>query len=107
VTKQEFVDQIASKTDLSRKDAEKAVDAFLEAVSDTLKKGEDVTFTGFGKFSTHRRGARTGVNPRGTRRLDRAAAELREEADELERSQSEFRVKLERSRETLREIATA
>ena len=64
MTKQEFVDQIASKTDLSRKDAAKAVDAFLETVTDSLKKGQDVTFTGFGKFSTQKRAARQGVNPR-------------------------------------------
>ena len=64
MTKQEFVDQIASKTDLSRKDAAKAVDAFLETVTDSLKKGQDVAFTGFGKFSTQKRAARQGVNPR-------------------------------------------
>jgi DNA-binding protein HU-beta len=64
VTKQEFVDQIASKTDLSRKDAAKAVDAFLETVTETLTRGQDVAFTGFGKFSTQRRAERQGVNPR-------------------------------------------
>jgi DNA-binding protein HU-beta len=64
VTKQEFVDQIASKTDLSRKDAAKAVDAFLETVTESLTKGQDVAFTGFGKFSTQKRAARQGVNPR-------------------------------------------
>jgi DNA-binding protein HU-beta len=64
MTKQEFVDRIASKTDLSRKDAAKAVDAFLETVTETLKSGQDVAFTGFGKFSTQRRAARQGVNPR-------------------------------------------
>lgn len=64
MTKQEFVDQIASKTDLSRKDAAKAVDAFLETVTETLTKGQDVAFTGFGKFSTQKRAARQGVNPR-------------------------------------------
>ena len=63
-TKQEFVDQIASKTDLSRRDAAKAVDAFLETVTESLKRGEEVSFTGFGKFSTQRRAARQGVNPR-------------------------------------------
>jgi DNA-binding protein HU-beta len=64
VTKQEFVEQIASKTDLSRKDAAKAVDAFLETVTETLTRGQDVAFTGFGKFSTQRRAERQGVNPR-------------------------------------------
>ena len=64
MTKQEFVDKIASKTDLSRRDAAKAVDAFLETVTESLKGGQDITFTGFGKFSTQHRAARQGVNPR-------------------------------------------
>lgn len=64
MTKQEFVDKIAAKTDLSRRDAAKAVDAFLETVTDALTSGQDITFTGFGKFSTQHRAARQGVNPR-------------------------------------------
>jgi DNA-binding protein HU-beta len=64
VTKQEFVAEIARRAQLSNRDAGKAVDAFIEAVTDTLKGGGDVTFTGFGKFSTAQRAARTGVNPR-------------------------------------------
>jgi DNA-binding protein HU-beta len=64
VTKQEFVDKIADKAGLSRRDAGKAVDAFLETITDTLKSGGDVAFTGFGKFSTSHRAARQGVNPR-------------------------------------------
>jgi DNA-binding protein HU-beta len=64
VTKQEFVDRLASKADLSRRDAAKAVDAFLETVTDSLKSGQDITFTGFGKFSTQQRAERQGVNPR-------------------------------------------
>lgn len=64
MTKQEFVGEIARRAGLSNRDAGKAVDAFLEAVTDTLTSGGDVTFTGFGKFSTAYRKARTGVNPR-------------------------------------------
>jgi DNA-binding protein HU-beta len=64
VTKQEFVDRIASKSDLSRRDAQKAVDAFLETVTEALKQGDSITFTGFGKFSVAQRAAREGVNPR-------------------------------------------
>ena len=64
MTKQEFVDKVASKSGLSRRDAGKAVDAFLESVTETLKSGGDVSFTGFGKFSTSHRAARQGVNPR-------------------------------------------
>ena len=64
MTKQEFVDQLASKADLSRRDAAKAVDAFLETITESLRGGQEVAFTGFGKFSTQRRAARQGVNPR-------------------------------------------
>ena len=64
MTKQEFVDKIASKTDLSRRDAAKAVDAFLDTITESLQGGQEVAFTGFGKFSTQRRAARQGVNPR-------------------------------------------
>jgi len=64
VTKQEFVDQVSQKSGLPRRDASKAVDAFLESITDVLKDGDSVNFTGFGKFSTAFRAAREGVNPR-------------------------------------------
>ena len=64
MTKSEFVDQVASKSGLSRRDSTKAVDAFLESITDALSRGESVSFTGFGKFSAQQRGARQGVNPR-------------------------------------------
>jgi DNA-binding protein HU-beta len=50
VTKQEFVGRVAQKSGLSQREASKAVDAFLESVSDALKDGDSVSFTGFGKF---------------------------------------------------------
>ncbi len=64
VTKSEFVDRVSSKSGLSKRDAAKAVDAFLDSVQETLSQGDSVTFTGFGKFSAQQRGARQGVNPR-------------------------------------------
>ena len=64
MTKQEFVDRVATKSGLSKRDAGKAVDAFLESVTEALKRGDSVSFTGFGKFSTAHRAARQGVNPR-------------------------------------------
>ncbi len=64
VTKQEFVDEVASKAGLSKRDASKAVDAFLDTVTDTLKSRDQISFTGFGKFSTANRAERQGVNPR-------------------------------------------
>ena len=64
MTKQEFVDRVAMKSGLSKQDAAKAVDAFLDSVTNALTSGDSVNFTGFGKFSTSQRKARMGVNPR-------------------------------------------
>jgi DNA-binding protein HU-beta len=73
VTKQEFIKAVAQKTQLTERDAQKAVDAFLETITDTLKSGGDVSFTGFGKFSAANRAARQGVNPRTGERVQIAA----------------------------------
>jgi DNA-binding protein HU-beta len=64
VTKQEFVDQVASKTNMSRREAADAVDAVLDSIQETLTSGGEINFTGFGKFSTQHRKERQGVNPR-------------------------------------------
>jgi len=64
VTKQEFVGKVAQRAGLSQRDAAKAVDAFLDSITDALRAKDSVTFTGFGKFSTAYRKAREGVNPR-------------------------------------------
>ena len=64
MTKQDFVSEVAKRSGLTSKDAGRAVDAFLETVTDTLVRRGDVVFTGFGKFSTAHRAARMGVNPR-------------------------------------------
>jgi DNA-binding protein HU-beta len=64
LTKQEFVDSVAQKSGLTRRDASKAVDAFLDTITETLRGKGDVSFTGFGKFSTSDRKERQGVNPR-------------------------------------------
>jgi DNA-binding protein HU-beta len=64
MTKQEFVAEVARRSQLTTRDAGKAVEAFLDTVTDQLKRGGEVNFTGFGKFTTQQRAARTGVNPR-------------------------------------------
>ena len=64
MTKQEFVDAVADRAGMSKRDAGTAVDAMLDTITATLKDGDSVTFTGFGKFSTSARAARMGVNPR-------------------------------------------
>jgi DNA-binding protein HU-beta len=63
VTKSEFVEQVADRADLSKKQADEAVKAFLETIEETLKRGSDVTFSGFGKFHVADRSAREGRNP--------------------------------------------
>lgn len=69
MTKQEFIDQVASKTDLSKKDATDAVEAVLATIRETLQSGGDINFTGFGKFHVAERGDRQGVNPRTRERI--------------------------------------
>lgn len=76
MTKQEFVDQVADRAGLSKADAGRAVDAFLETVESVLKGGGTVNFTGFGKFSTAQRAARMGVNPRTGEKVQIAAARV-------------------------------
>ena len=77
MTKQDFISKVAQKSGLSSRDAAKAVDAFLDSVTDALKSGDSVTFTGFGKFSTAHRKAREGVNPRNpSEKVQIAAADV-------------------------------
>ena len=64
MTKNEFVDKVAAASDLSKKDAGAAVDAVLRTIEGALGSGEEVNFTGFGKFHVAERGAREGRNPR-------------------------------------------
>ena len=63
MNKTELVDAIAKETGLSKKDSEKAVKAFTEAVSKEFKKKGKVQLVGFGTFETAKRAARTGKNP--------------------------------------------
>jgi DNA-binding protein HU-beta len=64
VTKQEFVERVSSKSGLGRREAAEAVDAVIDSITDALRNGEEVAFTGFGKFTTQHRAERQGVNPR-------------------------------------------
>jgi DNA-binding protein HU-beta len=67
MTKQEFIDRVARQGGLSRTQAAKAVDAVLDSITEVLRSGGEVNFTGFGKFSTQHREERQGVNPRSPR----------------------------------------
>lgn len=76
MTKAEFVDQVAAEADLGKGEATQAVDAFLKVVTETLSRGGDINFTGFGKFSVADRGARQGVNPQTGERINIAASRV-------------------------------
>ena len=64
MNKTELVAAVAAKTELSKKDAEAAVKAVLDAVTDALADGDKVALVGFGTFEVKTRAARTGNNPR-------------------------------------------
>jgi DNA-binding protein HU-beta len=76
VTKADFIDKVADKSGLSKRDAGSAVDAFLDSITECLVSGEAVSFTGFGKFSPQQRKARQGVNPRTGEKVTIPAAKV-------------------------------
>jgi DNA-binding protein HU-beta len=64
MNKTEFINAVAEKSGLSKIDAKKAVEAFVETVSNELKEGGKVALLGFGSFSVAEKSARKGVNPK-------------------------------------------
>lgn len=64
MNKGELITHIADHSDISKAAATRALDAMVEAVTKTLKKGGAVTLVGFGTFAVSKRAARTGRNPR-------------------------------------------
>ena len=64
MTKSDLVNQVAAAAELSKKDADKAVNAVIDSITAALKKGDKVALVGFGTFETRKRPARKGRNPR-------------------------------------------
>lgn len=64
MNKAELITSMAEKSELTKKDAEKALKAFMESVQDTLSKGEKVQLVGFGTYEVKERAARVGRNPK-------------------------------------------
>ena len=64
MNKQELVSKIADTAKLTKTDASSALDAFVDIITKSLKKGNEVRLTGFGTFTTTKRKATTGRNPR-------------------------------------------
>jgi nucleoid DNA-binding protein len=63
INKDSLVDLIAVKTDLSKKDVEMVLDTMIDSITEQLRQGNKVTFTGFGAFRVSKRAAREGINP--------------------------------------------
>jgi len=76
MTKSEFVDRVSEKADLGKGEATKAVDAFLDSITEVLSRGGEINFTGFGKFSVADRSARQGVNPQTGEKIQIAASRV-------------------------------
>ena len=64
MNKNELVSAVADAADLSKKDAEAAITALVDVITEALREGEKVQLVGFGTFELHKRAARTGRNPR-------------------------------------------
>jgi len=76
VNKSELIDAIAEGADISKAAAGRALDATLDAVTDALKKGDQVTLIGFGTFLVRERASRVGRNPRTGEAMTIAAAKI-------------------------------
>jgi DNA-binding protein HU-beta len=63
-TKAEIIDAVADICDVSKSEAQRAVDAVFSTIADNLTRGEEVRLTGFGSFSVAQRAARSGRNPK-------------------------------------------
>lgn len=76
MNKQELISAIAENANLTKKDAEAALAAFIGAVEDALKKGDKVQLVGFGSFEVRERAARTGRNPQTGKEMEIEAAKV-------------------------------
>ncbi|AEG13846.1 MULTISPECIES: HU family DNA-binding protein [Desulfofundulus] len=76
MNKAELISQVAEKTELTKKDAEKAVSAVLSAIEEALARGDKVQLVGFGTFEIRERAARKGRNPQTGEEIEIAAARV-------------------------------
>jgi DNA-binding protein HU-beta len=76
MNKSELIAKVAETSELSKKDATKAVESVFEAISDALKGGDKVQLVGFGNFEVRERSARKGRNPQTGQEIDIAASKV-------------------------------
>ncbi|WP_025733927.1 nucleoid-associated protein HU-beta [Carnimonas nigrificans] len=76
MNKSELIEAIAASADIPKAAATRALDALIDSVTDSLKKGDSVALVGFGTFSLKERAARTGRNPQTGKPIEIAAAKV-------------------------------
>jgi len=76
MTKQDLINAAASATGVTKRTANDVLEAVLSQITKSLKKGENVTVTGFGTFRLSKRASRMGINPRTRERMKIAAMKL-------------------------------
>ncbi|MFX3673951.1 MAG: HU family DNA-binding protein [Paenisporosarcina sp.] len=76
MNKTELVNSVAEATELSKKDASKAVDAVFETIQNALAKGDKIQLIGFGNFEVRERAARKGRNPQTGKEIEIAASKV-------------------------------
>lgn len=76
MNKAELISAIAAQTNLTKVDAKKALDAFINVATETMKSGDRLTLVGFGSFSVGERNARNGRNPRTGKKIEIAAKKV-------------------------------
>lgn len=76
MTKAELIEKVAKDSKLTKADAERAINAFIDVTKKALKKGDKVTLVGFGTFMVSKRKARTGLNPQTKEKIKIKAAKV-------------------------------
>ncbi|MEH7531230.1 HU family DNA-binding protein [Priestia megaterium] len=76
MNKTQLIDAVSIKSELTKQDSKKAVDALLETISNTLAKEEKIQLVGFGTFEVRERAARTGRNPQTGEEMNIAASKI-------------------------------
>jgi DNA-binding protein HU-beta len=76
LNKKDLVTEIAKSVDLTKTEAEKALNSLIESIKKSLKKGGKVSLTGFGTFEVSKRKARTGVNPQTGEKINIKASKV-------------------------------
>jgi DNA-binding protein HU-beta len=76
MTKADLITAVAEKADMKKKDADAAITAFIDTITETLKKGEKVQLVGFGSFEVRTRAAREGVNPQTQKKIKIPASKV-------------------------------